>query len=176
MLGPYRVTGGDRGGSPGRHLPGGTNRIPATGQPEGLPGIVSARDPERVAPTQTQEARAFRCRSTVRMSSKPHQVGQGRIDSVHLPLEALKGETLDQRLNRVGRIPYPSEACQLIQQAAHGLAYVHSRWKSFIATSVPANLWISESGTKTSSRSWNSSAARDALSFVDSLGDEDGEI
>jgi serine/threonine-protein kinase len=84
-------------------------------------------------------------------------------------LEVLKGETLEQRLNREGRIPY-LEACQLIQQAARGLAYVHGQ--EIIHRDIcPANLWLSDQGIV---KIMEFGAARDALSFLDSVDSEDG--
>lgn len=100
---------------------------------------------------------------------KTYQVG--RFGTVpFIAFEALRGETLEQRLNRDGRIPY-LEACQLIQQAALGLAYVHSQ--DIVHRDIcPANLWISDQGGV---KIMEFGAARDALSFVDSLNGEDGD-
>lgn len=99
---------------------------------------------------------------------KTYQIG--RVGTIpFITLESLRGGTLDQRLTREGRIPHV-EACQLIQQAALGLAYVHSQ--DIIHRDIcPANLWISDQGVV---KIMEFGAARDALSFVDSLGD-DGE-
>jgi len=98
---------------------------------------------------------------------KTYQVG--RIGGIpFIALEALHGETLQQRLDREGRIPY-IEACQLIQQAARGLGYIHSL--DIIHRDIcPANLWLSEQGIV---KIMEFGAARDALSYIDSLGDEE---
>lgn len=99
---------------------------------------------------------------------KTYQVG--RVGSIpFIALESLQGETLEQKLQREGRIPHV-EACQLIQQAAVGLAYIHSQ--DIIHRDIsPANLWLSDAGIV---KIMEFGAARDALSFVDSL-DGDGE-
>ena len=99
---------------------------------------------------------------------KTYQVG--RVGAIpFIALESLQGETLEQRLERDGRIPHV-EACQLIQQAAHGLAYVHSQ-EIMHRDICPANLWVSDQGVV---KIMDFGAARDALSFVDSLDDSDG--
>lgn len=99
---------------------------------------------------------------------KTYQVG--RIGTIpFIALEALRGETLQQLLDREGHLPFV-EACQVIQQAARGLAYIHSQ--DIIHRDIcPANLWLSEQGAV---KIMEFGAARDAMSFVDSLsGDED---
>lgn len=96
----------------------------------------------------------------------------GRVGPVpFIALEALEGETLQQKLEREGRIPY-IEACQLIHQAALGLAYLHSQ--EIIHRDIcPANLWITTNGGV---KIMEFGAARDALSFVDSLEDNGSEL
>ena len=99
---------------------------------------------------------------------KTFQVGKvGEIPFI--ALEELSGEALEQRLERDGRLPY-AEACELIQQAARGLAYLHS--EDIVHRDIcPANLWITTHGLV---KILEFGAARDALSFLDSLeGDED---
>ena len=100
--------------------------------------------------------------------AKTFQVGKvGEIPFI--AMEELNGETLEQRLARDGRLPY-AEACELIQQAARGLAYLHS--EGVIHRDIcPANLWITTHGLL---KILEFGAARDALSFLDSLeGDEE---
>ena len=101
---------------------------------------------------------------------KTYQVG--RIGTVpFIALESLQGETLQQRLERHQRLPY-LDACQLIQQAALGLAYVHSQ--EIIHRDIcPANLWVSAQGTV---KIMEFGAARDAMSFVDSLTGEEDDL
>ncbi len=99
---------------------------------------------------------------------KTFQVGKvGEIPFI--AMEELSGETLEQRLERDGRLPY-AEACELIQQAARGLAYLHS--EDVVHRDIcPANLWITTHGLV---KILEFGAARDALSFLDSLeGDEE---
>lgn len=101
---------------------------------------------------------------------KTYQVG--RVGTVpFIALEALSGETLERRLKRDGRILLV-EACQLIQQAALGLAYIHSQ--EIVHRDIcPANLWITDQGVV---KVMEFGAARDAMSFLDSLdGEGDGD-
>ncbi|MEK6258744.1 MAG: serine/threonine-protein kinase [Planctomycetota bacterium] len=99
---------------------------------------------------------------------KTYQVGKvGPVPFI--ALEELYGESLEQRLARNGRLPY-AVACQLIQQAAQGLAYLHA--EDIVHRDIrPANLWITAHGVV---KIMEFGAARDALSFVDDMdGDED---
>ncbi len=58
----------------------------------------------------------------------------------YLVMEDLDGETLQDRLDREGRLPYRT-ACQLIGDAALGLAHLHDKF--VVHRDVqPANLWI----------------------------------
>jgi serine/threonine-protein kinase len=62
----------------------------------------------------------------------------------YLVMEDLEGETLDDRLGRDGRLPYPT-ACHLIGDAALGLAHLHDKF--VVHRDVqPANLWITPEG------------------------------
>jgi serine/threonine-protein kinase len=94
----------------------------------------------------------------------------GRFGPVRfLTLESLRGETLEQRLQRETLLPY-LDACQLIQQAALGLAAVHAQ--EIIHRDIcPANLWITDQGTV---KIMEFGAARDAMSYIDSV-DGSGE-
>jgi serine/threonine-protein kinase len=86
-----------------------------------------------------------------------------------IAFEELQGETLADRLGRVGRLPY-FEACQLLHQVAEGLAYLHS--KEIIYRDIcPMNLWVTAHGFV---KIMEFGAARDALSFLDLQG-ADGE-
>jgi len=98
---------------------------------------------------------------------KTFQVGKVG-DVPFIAFEELQGETLQQRLDREGRISYP-EACRLLSQAALGLDYLHSQ-EVIHRDICPANLWITNSGIV---KILDFGAARDALSHLDSLG-EDG--
>jgi len=65
-------------------------------------------------------------------------------DVYYLAFEDLKGETLSERLNREGALPYPA-ACKLIRDAALGLAHLHEM--GFVHRDVqPGNMWITEAG------------------------------
>ncbi len=80
-----------------------------------------------------------------------------------IAFEELSGGTLQQRLEKDGRLPY-IEACQLIEQAALGLGYLHSQL--IIHRDIcPANLWVTEHGLV---KIMEFGAARDAMSYLDS--------
>ena len=99
---------------------------------------------------------------------KTYQVGKfGEVPFI--AMEELYGESLEQRLTRSGRLPY-AVACQLIQQAAQGLAYLHG--EDIVHRDIrPANLWITAHGVV---KIIEFGTARDSLSFVDEIdGDED---
>lgn len=94
----------------------------------------------------------------------------GKVGPVpYIAMEELYGESLETRLARNGRLPY-AVACQLIQQATQGLAYLHS--EGIVHRDIrPANLWITAHGVV---KIMEFGEARDALSFVDDMdGDED---
>ncbi|HLQ45598.1 MAG TPA: serine/threonine-protein kinase, partial [Planctomycetaceae bacterium] len=101
---------------------------------------------------------------------KTYQIGKvGEV--AFIALEELNGETLEQRLARDGRLPY-AEACQLIQQAALGLGYLHS--EDIIHRDIcPANLWVTTHGLL---KIMEFGAARDALSYLDSLDGDAAEL
>jgi serine/threonine protein kinase len=167
LLGPYRVTARVTAGRLGdvyhaEHV--------EFQQPVSLKVFPAAlnQDPE-LAARLGREARV-----SLQVDS-PHVVKTyqvGRVGSIpFIALESLQGETLQQRLDREGRIPQV-EACQLIQQAALGLAYIHSQ--EIIHRDIcPANLWISDQGVV---KIMEFGAARDALSFVDSLGGDGDDL
>lgn len=125
-------------------------------------------DPERLA-RMGREARV-----SIQIDSpyvaKTYQIG--RVGPIHfMALESLNGETLEQKLEREGTIGY-SEACQLIQQAALGLADLHAL--EIIHRDIcPANLWVSNHGNV---KILEFGAARDALSFVDSTEESGAEL
>ena len=99
---------------------------------------------------------------------KTYQVGKvGQVPFI--AMEELYGESLEDRLNRNGRLPY-AVACQLIQQAAQGLAYLHA--EEIVHRDIrPANLWITAHGVL---KIIEFGEARDAMSFVDDMdGDAD---
>lgn len=165
LLGPYRVTGRITAGRLGDVYHAEQVEF---AQPVSLKVFPAAlnQDPERTA-RLGREARVslqVDCPHVV----KTYQVGRvGEIPFI--ALESLHGETLAQRLERDGVIPF-LEACQLIHQAALGLAYLHSQ--EIIHRDIcPENLWVSDQGVV---KIMEFGAARDALSFVDSL-DGDGD-
>ena len=87
----------------------------------------------------------------------------GRVGEVtFIAFEELTGGTLKQRLEQVGRLPF-IEACQLIQQAALGLSYLHGQL--IIHRDIcPANLWVTQHGLV---KIMEFGAARDAMSYLD---------
>ena len=86
-----------------------------------------------------------------------------------IAFEELQGETLAKRLVRLGKLPF-FEACQVMAQAASGLAYLHSQ--DIIHRDIcPMNLWVT---THDFVKIMEFGAARDALSFLDSLTGEGG--
>jgi serine/threonine protein kinase len=127
-----------------------------------------SRDPERVA-RLGREARVGVLVDNIHVV-KTYQVGKfGEVPFI--ALEELQGETLEQRLHRLGPIPY-AEACQLMSQAAEGLAYLHLQ--EVIHRDIsPANLWITTQGLV---KIMDFGAARDALSFLDTVGEGDAEL
>jgi len=63
-------------------------------------------------------------------------------DVYYLAFEDLQGETLLDRLDREGAMPYPT-ACKLIREAALALAHLHE--KGLVHRDVhPGNMWINE--------------------------------
>jgi serine/threonine protein kinase len=71
------------------------------------------------------------------------QIGQAG-DIYYLALQDLRGETLLDRLNREGAIPYPT-ACRLILDVARGLAHLHE--DGLVHRDIaPANMWVTEGG------------------------------
>ncbi len=87
----------------------------------------------------------------------------GRVGEVtFIAFEELTGGTLQQRLERDTKLPY-IEACQLIQQAALGLGYLHSQL--IIHRDIcPENLWVTDHGLV---KIMEFGAARDAMSYLD---------
>lgn len=87
----------------------------------------------------------------------------GRVGEVtFIAFEVLTGGSLQQRLEQDTRLPY-IEACQLIQQAALGLGYLHAQL--IIHRDIcPANLWVTEHGLV---KIMEFGAARDAMSYLD---------
>ena len=88
----------------------------------------------------------------------------GRVGEVtFIAFEELVGSTLQQRLETSEKLRY-IEACQLIEQAALGLGYLHSQLiihRDF----CPANLWVTPNGLV---KIMEFGAARDAMSYLDS--------
>lgn len=158
LLGPFRVTG--------RLLAGRLGNVfraehVDTHQPVSLkifPAALS-RSRERLARLgrETRIALEVDHRHVV----KAFQVG--RVGEVtFIAFEALQGGTLQQRLERDGKLHYV-EACQLIEQAALGLGYLHSQL--IIHRDIcPANLWVTDHGLV---KIMEFGAARDAMSYLD---------
>lgn len=167
MLGPYRVTGRITAGRLGDVYQAEQAEFR---QPVSLKVFPAAlnQDPELTARLGREARVSLQVDSPYVV--KTFQVG--RVGSIpYIAMEALNGETLEQQLEREGRIDY-QVACMLIQQAALGLAHVHSN--EIVHRDIcPANLWVSDQGVV---KIMDFGAARDALSFVDSLGDDGEEL
>lgn len=69
----------------------------------------------------------------------------GNVGSIrYLVLEDLQGETLEDRIDRTGPIPY-REACRLLRDAAQGLAAIHAQ--GMVHRDVrPGNMWVGNDG------------------------------
>lgn len=164
LLGPYRVTGHIAAGRLGDVYH--AEQIEFN-QPVSLKIFPSSlsKDPELTARLGREARVSLQVDSPYVV--KTYQVGRvGQIPFI--ALESLQGETLQQRLEREGRLPY-LEACQLIQQAATGLAYIHSQ--EIIHRDIcPASLWVTTQGLV---KIMEFGAARDALSYIDSVSGED---
>jgi serine/threonine protein kinase len=94
---------------------------------------------------------------------KTLQVGRAG-DTSFIAFEELRGETLQQRLSRIGRLSFES-ACQLIQQAALGLDYLHRQ--GIVHRDIcPANLWIDNEGYL---KIMEFSGAHDAMAYIDTV-------
>lgn len=164
MLGPYRVTSHQTAGRLGdvflaEHV--------EFRQPVSLKVFPAelTRDPERRARLGREARVALQLEDNIYVV-KTLQVG--RVGDISfIAYEELQGETLQQRLNRDERIPFDT-ACQLIQQVAIGLAYLHSQ--NIVHRDIcPANLWLDRDGYL---KIMEFSAAHDGMSFIDSV-DED---
>jgi serine/threonine-protein kinase len=96
------------------------------------------------------------------------QIGQAG-DVYYLAFEDLQGETLSDRLQREGALPYPT-ACKLVREAALALAHLHE--KGLVHRDVqPGNMWISEAGVL---KLMELGAVRDALGEVITAPEEEG--
>lgn len=167
MLGPYRVTGRITAGRLGDVYQAEQAEFH---QPVSLKVFPAAlnQDPELTARLGREARVSLQVDSPYVV--KTYQVG--RVGSIpYIALESLNGETLEQKLDREGRIDHVT-ACQLIQQAALGLAHVHSI--DIVHRDIcPANLWVSNDGVV---KIMDFGAARDALSFVDSIDGDDDDL
>jgi len=82
-------------------------------------------------------------------------------DVYYLAFEDIEGETLQDRLDRDGAMPYPT-ACKLMREAALGLAYLHE--KGLVHRDVqPGNMWITGAGVL---KMMEFGAVRDALGNI----------
>ena len=121
-------------------------------------------DPEKVARMQREVHASVEVEHpNILRTFEMGQVG----DIYYLALEDLKGETLQDRLDREGALPYAA-ACKLIRDAARGLAHLHG--KGLIHRDVqPGNMWITKAGVL---RMMELGAVRDALGDIVSGEDE----
>ena len=167
MLGPYRVTARQTVGRLGDVFQAEHVEFKQPVSLKVFPAELQ-RDPERVARLGREARVALQLEDHPNVI-KTYQVG--RVGEVSfIALEALRGETLERRLARDGHLPF-GEACQLIQQAALGLAYLHSQ--EIVHREIcPNNLWV---GTEGQLKIMEFSAAHDAMSFIDSLDEEQGD-
>ncbi len=96
------------------------------------------------------------------------QVGQVG-DVYYLAFEELRGETLADRLDWEGALPYPA-ACKLIRDGALALAHLHE--KGLVHRDVqPGNMWITEGGVL---KLMELGAVRDALGEVVTSPEDEG--
>ncbi len=167
LLGPYRVTGRITAGRLGDVYQAEQAEF---GQPVSLkifPATLK-QDPELTARLGREARVSLQVDNPYVV--KTFQVG--RVGTIpYIALEALSGETLEQKLDREGRLDHVT-ACQVIQQVALGLAHIHSN--DIVHRDIcPANLWFSDQGVV---KIMDFGAARDALSFVDSIDGEEEEL
>jgi serine/threonine protein kinase len=97
------------------------------------------------------------------------QVGQ-LGDIYYLALEALRGETLQEKLLREGRLPF-KEACRLMRDVAKGLAHLHEH-EVVHRDLRPANIWVTPEGHP---KIMEFGASVDALAYLDEIDDSDGD-
>lgn len=118
-----------------------------------------ANDPDKLARAQRE------LRVSVQVDH-PHLLRSfhlGRLgDRMYLAFEDLDGESLEQRLARVGKLPY-AEACRLLHQAALGLESLHGA--EIVHRDLrPGAMWVKQSEQL---KLMEFGAARDALAFLD---------
>lgn len=167
MLGPYRVTSKITAGRMGDVYHAEHVEFQQPVSLKVFPASLS-KDPELTARLGREARVSLQIDSPYVV--KTLQVGRvGEIPFI--TLEPLHGETLQQRLECDGRIPY-REACQLIQQVALGLAHIHAQEVVHRDIS-PSNLWLADPG---GAKIMEFGASLDALSFVDSLTGEGDDL
>ena len=101
---------------------------------------------------------------------RTYQVGKIG-DFVFVAFEDLKGETLQERLDKEGRLPL-LESCRIARHVAEGLAYLHEQ--DIVHRDVqPKNIWLNNDGRVLLTEF---SAACDALTHLDAAdGDANGD-
>ncbi len=158
LLGPYRVTGRQVAGRLGDVFIAEHNETHQRVSLKIFPASLS-RSRERLARLGRESRIALQVDHLHVV--KTFQVG--RVGEVSfIAFEELTGGTLQERLDRDGRLPF-IEACQLIEQAALGLGYLHSL--GIIHRDVcPANLWVTQHGML---KIMEFGAARDAMAYLD---------
>ncbi len=127
---------------------------------------AAAADPEKVA----RIGRELRVAVELDHPNVIRSYQLGKIGETYfLAMEDLRGETLEAKLEIEGSLPY-KQACDIAQQVAEGLAHLHDN--DVIHRDVrPATIWIAESGT---AKLMDFGAARDAYSFLDTVGTGEG--
>ena len=157
MLGPYRVFGRMAVGRLGNIYRAVHDVLD---QPVSLKVFPSSLkdDPEKVARMQ----REFRANIELEHPNIVRNFQIGEVGDVYyLAFEDLKGETLADRLDWEGALPYPT-ACKLIRDAALALAHLHE--KGLVHRDVhPGNMWITAGGVL---KLMELGAVRDALGQV----------
>lgn len=158
-LGPYRVLGRLTAGRLGDVYRAIHDEFQQPVSLKVFPATLN-KDPEHVA----RLGREVRVSAEVNHLHVVRTYHVGCVGQVtFIAFEELQGETLAHRLERLGKLPY-FEACQLLHQAAAGLAYLHSL--DIIHRDIcPMNLWVT---THDVVKIMEFGAARDALSFLDS--------
>ena len=141
MLGPYRVHEQLKTGNLGDVYRAVHEE---TGQPVSLKIFPSSLkdDPEKWARVG-REARIF---AELHHANVLNSFQIGSVGGVQfVALEDLHGETLAERLERDGKLPY-EEACRIIRDVAKGLAHLHAN--DVVHRDLrPDNIWLTESGS-----------------------------
>jgi serine/threonine-protein kinase len=165
MLGPYRVFERMAVGRLGNIYRAVHDALDQPVSLKVFPSVLKD-DPEKVA----RMRREFRANVELEHPNIVRNFQIGEVGDVYyLAFEDLKGETLADRLDWEGALPYPT-ACKLIRDAALALAHLHD--KGLVHRDVhPGNMWISLGGVL---KLMELGAVRDALGQVITSPEDEG--